>query len=220
AVVLGRMHQPKHSGAHPALHMDVKPANVIMAPSGEAKLIDFTGSRYCTPTHLTTIAYTPDVAGPEAAEGHASPAYDVHGLGAVAFYLITGSLPRAGGAGLRSHPALESDPRLRDHLLCALADSPQQRPLTSQLPGWTDELANLVRTARTPSLRVGWYSDNSSATAALPNQVVRTSFDSASRHDEPATLPMTAGNPASMESTEPLQRFSQTDPAATSVMQF
>lgn len=167
AGVLNAMHRPGDQDIHPSLHMDIKPANVIILPSGEARVIDFTGSRYSAPSHMTTISYTPESAGPEAREGRVGPSYDVHGFGAVAFYLITGVQPRSdspqapsaatdGWATLRRHPVVEADARLRDHLLAPLSDHPRDRPPTSDLFRWIDYLAEIMRASRGPGLGVDW----------------------------------------------------------------
>jgi serine/threonine protein kinase len=162
--VMHAMHHPPHP-APPVLHMDLKPANVIIGPDGSAKVIDFTGARYYTPAHLTTIAYTRETAGPEAYNGQVGPSYDVHGFGSVAFYMVTGASARTDSPGheqsvpwsrLRRHPVLESNPRLREILTAPLADDPNDRPRTEDLSRWIADLAQEVRRSRLPDLGVDW----------------------------------------------------------------
>ena len=149
AGILREMHHPEQVGACPVLHMDVKPSNLMVLTSGEARLIDFTGARYWRAEEITQIAYTPEAGGPEALDGVVGPPYDVHGFGAVAFYLVTGAMPRGRSAGPTpgAHPFLQSHTRLRDLLLAPLADRPQDRPPTTELVRWVDELAPLARSA-------------------------------------------------------------------------
>ncbi|MCD0445322.1 protein kinase [Glycomyces sp. A-F 0318] len=164
AEVMAAMHHPP-VGAHPVLHMDLKPANVIIGPDGSAKVIDFTGARYYTPAHLTTIAYTRETAGPEAHQGNVGPAYDVHGFGSIAFYMVTGASARTDSPGheqsvpwarLRRHPVLEANPRLRELLTAPLDDDPNNRPRTDELPRWIADLCNVVSHANVPDLGVDW----------------------------------------------------------------
>lgn len=193
AGVLDAMHRPNSPEIHPALHMDIKPSNVVILPSGEARVIDFTGARYALPTHLTTISYTPQSAGPEALEGRVGPSYDVHGFGSVAFYLVTGGKPRVEGVGsLHGDPLLEANPRLRDHLLAPLADNPRDRPPTSHLDHWITELARLMRDAETPDLGVDWGREAPFSTTKLPQP---------NGHEEPATKPDLAAVTAEASST-------------------
>ncbi len=178
AGVLRALHHPGEVGATPVLHMDVKPSNVMVLTNGQVRLIDFTGARYWRHEEITQIAYTPEAGGPEAFGGvsQVSPAYDVHGFGAVAYFLVTGAYPRVessrssegAGAGpldappppwsvLRKHPMLESRPALRDHLHAPVADRPGDRPSTLELPAWVDRLAELVRLAGVPDIGVDWH---------------------------------------------------------------
>src|SRR5690348_10741164 len=164
AGVLRALHLPGEVGATPVLHMDVKPSNLMVLTNGEVRLIDFTGARYWRRDEITQIAYTPEAGGPEAFGGvsQVSPAYDVHGYGAVAYFLVTGAYPRVEGSRsaeggrpldappppwsvLRRNPMLEGVPALRDHLHAPVADRPADRPSTLELPGWVDRLADLVR---------------------------------------------------------------------------
>ena len=84
------------------IHRDVKPANILLAPDGEAKLADFgiakrlddledavtrTGTTIGTPRYLT----------PEQANGAPlSPATDVYAMGIVLFEMLTGRTPFVG----------------------------------------------------------------------------------------------------------------------------
>src|SRR5205814_1353149 len=148
--ILKALHHPQQTGATPVLHMDVKPSNVMVLATGEVRLIDFTGARYWRAEEITQIAYTPESGGPEAFGGvsQLTPAYDVHGFGAVAYYLVTGEYPREPGrraespdaaiptwSVLRRHAALERLPALRDHLHAPLADRPGDRPSTPEPSG-------------------------------------------------------------------------------------
>ena len=151
--------------------MDVKPSNLMVLTNGEVRLIDFTGARYWREEEITQIAYTPESGGPEAFGGvkYVGPAYDVHGFGAVAYYLVTGAYPRVSGSSmkqgdpspppwnvLRKHPMLETIPALRDHLHAPLADRPGDRPDTRELTKWVAELGELVRRSRIEDVGVDW----------------------------------------------------------------
>ncbi len=186
ARTLVALHEPPEPGASPALHMDIKPSNVMVLPSGEIRLIDFTGARYHRRDHITSVAYTREAGGPEAFSGQVDAAYDVHGFGAVAYYLVTGAFPRtdspdppagnrgAGNAGaasggapgaagvappwavLRRHPLLESKQALREHLLAPLADRPGDRPRSAELVAWSAQLVELAAGAGGPDTGVHW----------------------------------------------------------------
>jgi hypothetical protein len=172
AGVLRNLHYPQEPGATPVLHMDIKPSNVMVLTGGEIRVIDFTGARYYREEEITQIAYTPESGGPEAFGGvkHVGPAYDVHGFGAVAYFLVTGAYPRVSGSAasagpdaspppwnvLRRHPMLESMPALRDHLHAPLADQPGSRPDTRELAQWVVTLADLVRRAGVADVGVDW----------------------------------------------------------------
>ncbi|GAA3393562.1 protein kinase domain-containing protein [Cryptosporangium minutisporangium] len=168
ARTIALLHHPAERGESAVLHMDVKPANVLVLPSGEVRLIDFTAARYHDPQHITTIAHTPESAGPEAFTGVVGPSYDVHGFGSVAYHLLTGWLPRADRAtshydgalvapgALRRHPLLDAHPALAAHLLAPLDDSPANRPLSSELVGWVATLARLAAAVPAASAHVDW----------------------------------------------------------------
>ncbi|GAA2390966.1 serine/threonine protein kinase [Dactylosporangium salmoneum] len=181
AVVLQNLHEPQQGGATPVLHMDVKPSNVMVLATGEVRLIDFTGARYFREEEITQIAYTPESGGPEAFGGvkYVGPAYDVHGFGAVAYFMVTGAYPRVDGRSdqggppdaspppwnvLRRHPLLERVPALRDHLHAPLADSPGDRPPTRDLQRWVSDLADLVRRSGLPDVGCDWRESEATET--------------------------------------------------------
>ncbi|WP_238012093.1 hypothetical protein KZZ52_54300 [Dactylosporangium sp. AC04546] len=183
--ILQHLHHPQETGATPVLHMDVKPSNVMVLATGEVRLIDFTGARYYREEEITQIAYTPESGGPEAFGGvkYVGPAYDVHGFGAVAYFLVTGAYPRVDGRSdqhgqrhqeaspppwnvLRRHPLLERVPALRDHLHAPLADRPSDRPETRELAAWLTGLSELVRRAGLPDVGCDWHEPEQTSTEA------------------------------------------------------
>lgn len=199
--VLRELHHPQIGGATPVLHMDIKPSNVmVLEASGEARVIDFTGARYWREEEITQVSYTPESGGPEAFGGvrAVSPAYDVHGFGAVAYFLVTGAYPRVdavpGGESsappwstLRRHPMLERTTRLRDHLHAPVADRPGERPETRDLPGWLEKLAELVRAYGVPDTGVDWHEPGESRTAQRPAASARVGAVAAAPAGQPAT---------------------------------
>jgi hypothetical protein len=153
------LHRPARPTDCPVLHMDVKPSNLIVLPDGRVRLIDFTSARYDRRDHITSVAFTAEASAPEAFTGQVGPAYDVHGFGAVAYFLVTGQHPRAEAdipdpvspeapvapwAVLRRDPELDRHPALRDHLRAPLADRPADRPRTEELAAWTERLTELA----------------------------------------------------------------------------
>ena len=96
------------------IHRDVKPGNVLVAPDGSAKLLDFGVARLPTPedrltkdgARLGTIGYMAPEQVRNARE--VGPTADVFGVGATLYYMLTGRDPfdpPAGAAGAYRLPS-------------------------------------------------------------------------------------------------------------------
>lgn len=134
-----------HLHARGVIHRDVTAANVIIAPSGRAVLIDLGHALpvAAVPPPGPGVVGTPGYVAPEAVLGGQaplSPAADVYGLAAVGYALFTGRPPATGQdvlealAGSAAPPPRPRDlgidlpPPLEAALLEALAAEPRARP--------------------------------------------------------------------------------------------
>ncbi len=134
ATVLVRQVVLALAAAHRAglVHHDVKPANVLLTPEGQAKLADFGLVRRIADdgTPGATVAGTPTFMAPELFNGApASPRTDLYAVGVMFFYLLTARLPFA---------ADRLDQLIRMH---RQEPAPDPRRLA---PGIPDELATLI----------------------------------------------------------------------------
>jgi hypothetical protein len=85
-----------HAHAQGVIHRDVKPANVMVVPSGDAKILDFGVARLDegSLTNPGDLCGTPLYMSPEQASGHPLDARsDIFSLGAVAWTILTGQSP-------------------------------------------------------------------------------------------------------------------------------
>ncbi len=85
-----------HAHAQGVVHRDVKPANIMLLPSGEPKILDFGVARLDAGslTHPGDLCGTPLYMSPEQAVGQTLDARsDIFSLGAVAWALLTGHSP-------------------------------------------------------------------------------------------------------------------------------
>jgi serine/threonine protein kinase len=125
------------------VHRDVKPANIMFADAdarGQVKLIDFgivrvsevyrlpTGAVRPRPTGMGTALGTPGYLPLEAGLVDPNPSFDVFGLGATLYQLLTGKLPKEPLQGLReAHPGCDAPDDLGLVLAAALALEPEDR---------------------------------------------------------------------------------------------
>jgi len=103
----------QHVHEHQFLHRDVKPANIVIAATGIAKVIDFGLAKYTgdDPRWKTVVDRkpgTPDFVAPERvlATAENDPRSDIYSLGCTLFYLLTGQVPFPTGTHrdkLRAH---------------------------------------------------------------------------------------------------------------------
>ncbi len=138
-----------HAHRNGVVHRDVKPENVLVAPGGDAKLVDFGIARI---DGESTLTRTGDVLGtlgymaPEQAAGmRPGPAADVYSLALTMYECLTGEHPRIGdgpAATARAidapiEPLTEIRPDLPEPLAetidAALDLDPELRPLASEL---------------------------------------------------------------------------------------
>jgi len=137
-----------HAHQNGIVHRDVKPANILLTPSGEVKLVDLGIANAADRTQITsagTVLGTPSYMAPEQLEGGAlTPAVDVYALAVVAYEALTGRKARSGRTPVEiAHQvANEPPPDLREVLTSAppaaaealcrgMAVDPRERPATA-----------------------------------------------------------------------------------------
>jgi serine/threonine-protein kinase len=130
------------------VHRDVKPSNVIIDPTGSAKLTDFglaKGRTYTVLTKPGVVMGTLDYIAPEMLRGsEATAASDIYALGCLAYECTAGRAPFAdasmfelAGAHLTQEPPdpcadrTDAPDGLSWALLQALAKDPEKRPPTA-----------------------------------------------------------------------------------------
>jgi len=118
----------QYAHSHAIIHRDLKPSNILVAESGEVKLLDFgiakqlnaeESSQDRTVTGLRMM--TPAYASPEQLAGHPVGVYsDIYALGVLLFELVTGQLPQPSlAAGETERPSAlvrRTRPALRSQL--------------------------------------------------------------------------------------------------------
>lgn len=144
ATALDLMHSGHFTRA-PIVHRDVKPANILVTDQGTV-LVDF-GLTRALPDgpRLSGVTGTAGYLAPEATDvGEYTPATDRYALGAVGYFVFTGTEPPQSHqpdvlrASLAAVPALADQPEAVDHLMAMLDEDPSARP--HPLSNWVAQI--------------------------------------------------------------------------------
>jgi serine/threonine protein kinase len=86
-----------HAQTPPIIYRDLKPANVMLAPAGRIKLVDFGIARWLHPNRIRDTAQlgTDGYAPLEQYSAHSETRSDIYALGASLYHLLTGRVPEA-----------------------------------------------------------------------------------------------------------------------------
>lgn len=91
---IGDILQTMHDASGTILHLDCKPTNIVIDQYNTAHLIDFGISRHITDISANNNLYfTPNYSSFDQQKGIITKQNDIYGLGATAYYLLTGSAP-------------------------------------------------------------------------------------------------------------------------------
>ncbi|MGH2514615.1 MAG: serine/threonine-protein kinase, partial [Ktedonobacterales bacterium] len=125
-----------HGQTPPIIYRDLKPANVMLTPSGGIKLVDFGIARWLHPNRARDTAQlgTDGYAPLEQYSARSEPRSDLYALGASLFHLLTGRVPEPAPsriAGRSLAPIRGSNPRVPEAvqqiIIQALALQPRDR---------------------------------------------------------------------------------------------
>lgn len=147
-----------HAHARGVVHRDVKPANVMVEPSGVAKVMDFGIAKADVGGHLTAtglVMGTPHYMSPEQAHGERADARsDLFSLGCVLYECLAGRRPFAGD----SVPAI---------LLRVVSEEPPE--IDAAALGLPDGVKDVLRraTAKAPAARYSTAAEMIGALSAL-----------------------------------------------------
>lgn len=155
--VLGYLHRQ----TPPIVYRDLKPANVMLTPTGRLKLIDFGIARRLVPARMNDTAQlgTDGYAPLEQYASKSEPRSDLYALGASMYHLLTGRVPdnaplRSSGAKLRPIRAVSPNvpEAVEQVVMQALNLTPDERYPDAQTLGRV--LSSLLPTETAPRERV------------------------------------------------------------------
>jgi hypothetical protein len=135
----------------PVVHRDISPANVMVRPDGEVRVIDFTFVRPPNSGAGTVTVDNNGFAAPETRAGDPGLPADRYSFGAVAHYLLTASYlpPQDAAAECRAVLVREGlGMTVGNHVARLLDPDPAARP--ESLVAWTATLRRLVTAAGSP----------------------------------------------------------------------
>jgi tRNA A-37 threonylcarbamoyl transferase component Bud32 len=95
-----------HSQSPPVVHQDFTPDNLLVAPDGSLKLIDFMVAKEASDSASSAIVGKHHYMPPEQFRGKATPRSDIYALGCSLFFLLTGGEPEPMST---SHPTLQNN---------------------------------------------------------------------------------------------------------------
>jgi serine/threonine protein kinase len=167
------------------IHRDVKPANVLVTPSGEVRLLDYgiARARFASRESRTRghVGGTPGYIAPERLFGLEGPASDIYALGVVLHELLVGERPSAGDATV--------PPGLASLVAEMLDDDPEARPPAREVER---RCRSALRELPGPSLREWAESDVAPPPPLEPDELVGRLLEEDVEHS-PVMIPVHAG---------------------------
>jgi len=141
----------------PVVFRDMKPANVMVTPSGRLVLVDFGIAKIFQAGQKGTMIGTEGYAAPEQYRGEATPSVDIYALGATLHHLLTKRDPRTEPPfSFHERPIRSINPNVSPELEAivnrALAYNPEDRFRSAK--EMKEALLNIARKAGAPSMHL------------------------------------------------------------------